>query len=135
MMRWSGIAPDNADQVADELRPQFMRLRCQRRTNKPTQRDGSVHPLIVTTLQQAAQTKKARLTGAIQWCGDEADRTGLSRVSAKLHGFIQMTESILAQGLNSGCNSQMLSNSDKSTVVISTIVKFTVVLTKLQILR
>ena len=57
-------------------------------------------------------------------------------VSAKLHGaFIQMTQSILAQGLNSGCNSQILSNSDKSTVVISTIVKFTVVLTKLQVLR
>ena len=41
-------------------------------------------------------------------------------VSAKLHaGFIQMTQSIFAQGRNSGFNSQMLSNLDKTTVSIS----------------
>ena len=49
--------------------------------------------------------------------------------------FIQMTQSIFAQGLNSGCNSQMLSNSTKTTEVISTYVLFTVVLTELQVLR
>ena len=49
--------------------------------------------------------------------------------------FIQMTQSIFGQGLNSGCNSQMLSNSTKTTVVISSYVKYTVVLTKLQVLR
>ena len=40
-------------------------------------------------------------------------------VSAKTHGFfIQMTQSIFAQGRNSGCNSQMLSNLDETTVDI-----------------
>ena len=46
-----------------------------------------------------------------------------------------MTQSISGQGLNSGCNSQMLSNSTKTTEVISTYVLFTVVLTELQVLR
>ena len=44
-----------------------------------------------------------------------------------------MTQSIFGQGLNSGCNSQMLSNSTKTTVVISSYAQYTVVLTKLQV--
>ncbi len=61
--------------------------------------------------------------------------TGLS-ISAKTHEFfIQMTQSIFGQGLNSGCNSQMLSNSTKITVVISSYTLFNVVLTKLHVLR
>ena len=63
MMRWSGIAPEPTTQTADEIRPEFIERQGQQRARKLTQREGTVHPLVVAILQQAAAAKNARLTG------------------------------------------------------------------------
>ena len=64
-----------------------------------------------------------------------AGRLPARAVSAKTHGFfIQMTQSILAQGVISGCNSQIAVEFGQNYCAEFIIVQYNVVLTKLRVL-
>ena len=78
MMRWSGIAPEPTTQTADEIRPEFIERHGQQRARKLTQREGTVHPLVVAILQQAATAKNARLTGELKWHGENVSHAAVS---------------------------------------------------------